>query len=193
MLACHCAISRKSLFNSLLKENQGCVFLSQWGNADVEHLSGLQGSNTGVVCWTWLGGVWNACWLARQAAPWSLGSRRCLEVVGGWRRRGLRGDDSVAAAKLATCRSVNFKISFSSGLQHSSLLARRVSGQKAWLKPTASERLHKGGVLDWVPAVGEEGSLTGLSGRRNLHYSLNTYLWQSLSILYHRNNFFLVS
>lgn len=58
-------------------------------------------------------------------------SCRCVEVGGGRRRMGSRRDDSSAAAKLATCRSVVFRISFSSGLQHSSLLAQRVSGQKA--------------------------------------------------------------
>lgn len=100
---------------------------------------------------------------------------------------GLWGDGSLAAAKPATCRSVVFRISFSSGLQHGSLLARRVSGQKAWLKPTASKHCHQGGGLEGAPAVGEEGSCRGFRGRRIQHFSLNTYLCQKLSILSHKD------
>lgn len=183
MLACHSAISRKSLFNSLLKEKQGRIFLSRRGNVDGEHLSGLQGSSTRVVWGMWLGELWNACWSARAGSI--LVFRFSQVCGGGWRRRGSRGDYSSAAAKLATCRSADFRIPFSSGLQYSSLLAQPVSGQKTWLKATTSERRHQGGGLKWVPAVGKKGSCRGFRGRRIQHFFLNAYLCQQLSNLYH--------
>lgn len=74
-MACLCAVSRKSLFNSLFKEKQGCVFLSRWGNVDTELLVWVGGDLK-----KWLGESRAA--LTEQTGP---PAAACRTLAGAWR------------------------------------------------------------------------------------------------------------